>query len=198
MRPDAAMGRAACDAAERAFPAEGAVGAGCGATVGKVLGPVAAMPGGFGCFTTSCGEYTVTAVAAVNALGDVRDGDGRIIAGARGSDGRFVDAAAWLRTEGAAVAAVPPAGTSTTLAAVVTDAPATRPELEALARMAAAAFCRRITPVHTPFDGDVVFAASTAPEASGVGPLALLSTGSAAVYALEQAIERAVSRSVGS
>jgi L-aminopeptidase/D-esterase-like protein len=64
--------------------------------------------------------------------------------------------------------------------------------------MAAAAFCRRITPVHTPFDGDVVFAASTAPEASGIGPLGLLSTGSAAVYALEQAIERAVSRRVES
>ncbi|HSJ15706.1 MAG TPA: P1 family peptidase [Longimicrobiales bacterium] len=192
VRPGPAMGRAACEAASAEAPAEGRVGAGTGATVGKVLGPAAAMPGGFGCATSRFGEWTLTAVAAVNALGDVRAADGRIIAGARGADGAFVDSAVWLRKRGAAAADLPEAGTSTTLVAVVTDAPASRPELEALARMAATALARRITPVHTPIDGDVTFAASTSTEAAGIGAVALLGLGSAATDALERALERAV------
>jgi L-aminopeptidase/D-esterase-like protein len=59
--------------------------------------------------------------------------------------------------------------------------------------MAATALARRITPVNTPVDGDVVFAASTAAETQPIGPLALLAVGSLAAHALEQAIERAVS-----
>jgi L-aminopeptidase/D-esterase-like protein len=189
IRPDAAMGEAACLAANHT-PATGAVGAGCGATVGKILGPAAAMPGGTGIFTATEPAGTVTAVAVVNALGDVRDAQGRIIAGARRPDGSFADSAAILRL--GMPPAPPPAAGNTTLVAVITDAPLARTSLEALARMAATGVARRITPVHTPFDGDVVFAASTSPEPQAIEPAALLALGAVAAYATEQAIERAV------
>jgi L-aminopeptidase/D-esterase-like protein len=200
VRPDAAMGRAACAAARAAPPDEGRVGAGAGATVGKVLGMGGAEPGGFGCAVVACGAATVGAFAVVNAFGDVLGEDGRIIAGARGRDGRFADAAALLRhgalTTGAAGpdTAPPPPGTNTTLAAVVVDAALDRPALDALARMAAAALGRRIAPVHTPFDGDIVFALSTAvePVPAPLRPERLLELGAAAAHALAQAIERAM------
>jgi L-aminopeptidase/D-esterase-like protein len=188
VRPDAALGRAACDAAS-ATPASGRVGAGTGATVGKLLGPAGAMAGGCGIVTERSPHGAVTAVAVVNALGDVRDADGRIIAGARDAGGRLVDSAAHLR---AVPSAAPPLLANTTLVAVVTDAPLGRTELEALARLANTAVARRITPVHTPFDGDVLFAASTAPEAAPADPAALLALGEVAAHAVGQAIERAV------
>lgn len=190
VRPDQAMGEAACAAASRAPAPAGAVGAGCGATVGKILGPDAAMPGGAGIFTAADPAGTVTAVAVVNALGDVRDGSGAIVAGARLPDGTFADSAARLRRSPPPAPPLP-AG-HTTLVAVVTDAPLGRTELEALARMAATGVARRITPVHTPFDGDVVFAAATSPEAQPVSPALLLALGAVAAHAVEQAIERAV------
>jgi len=196
-RPDAAMGRAACDAAAPWPPSEGAVGAGAGATVGKLLGLAGADTGGFGCWAEPAGDFVIGAVAVVNALGDVRDAAGRIIAGARLPDGRFADAERVLRGRSdASVAAhfAEPAPTNTTLAVIVTDAPFARDSLAALARMAATALARRITPVHTPFDGDIVFALSTAATPVVTPPQRLLATGATAAYALEQAIERAVRR----
>ncbi len=194
--PDAAMGRAACEAAGTDV-AEGAVGAGTGATVGKITGPQAAMPGGVGTWSMSAGGVTVGALAVVNALGDVRDEAGRIIAGARRPDGGFVDAAALLRT-GAGPASFgrppqePSPGTNTTLAVVATDAPLTRPELHGLARAAGAALARRITPSGTPFDGDITFGLTTAESEEGVGAGGLLALSAVATYVLERAIERAV------
>ncbi|MGH7575625.1 MAG: P1 family peptidase [Longimicrobiales bacterium] len=195
-RPDAAMGRAACDDA-RPWPwAEGRVGAGTGATVGKLLGPEHASPGGFGCWIENGPSYNVLAAAVVNAVGDVLDAGGRVIAGARDAHGRFIDATRRLREEGITghfgrVTETPP-GTNTTLAVVATDAPLTRDALAALARMVGSAMARRISPVNTPFDGDIVFALSTAPAASTVEPGELLALGAAATWTLEQAIERAV------
>ncbi|MEJ2216769.1 MAG: P1 family peptidase [Gemmatimonadota bacterium] len=193
--PDAAMARAACEAAGTVVP-EGVVGAGTGATVGKITGPEGAVPGGVGTWSASAVGATVGALAVVNALGDVRDGDGRIIAGARGADGRFVDAAALLRSGEVDFGgpAEPSPGTNTTLAVVATDAPLTRSELHGLARAASAALARRITPAGTPFDGDITFALATAGE-SGVGPRGVLALSAVATQVLETAIERAVATS---
>jgi L-aminopeptidase/D-esterase-like protein len=193
VRPDAAMGRAACQAARAAAPAEGAVGAGAGATVGKVLGPAAADRGGFGCAAAASGAWRVMALAVVNALGDVLAADGRIVAGARDSRGGFADSARMLREGRGGAETLPPPGTNTTLAVVATDAPLDGTSLAVLARSAGAALGRRIAPVHTLFDGDVVFALSTARPAAPVPAEALLGLGAAAAAALEDAIERAVS-----
>ncbi len=194
-RPDAAMGRAACEDA-RPWPwAEGRVGVGTGATVGKLMGLESAVSGGFGCKLEHIEGWSVLALVVVNALGDVLDESGRVLAGARDTEGRFIDATRRLRAQGVSreferVASSP--GTNTTLAIVATDAPLARDALQALARMSGAAMGRRITPVHTPFDGDIVFAVSTSEEAAPVSPPELLALGAAGSYALEQAIERAV------
>ncbi|HEU5209308.1 MAG TPA: P1 family peptidase [Longimicrobiales bacterium] len=194
-RPDAALGEAACDDARAADVAEGAVGAGTGATVGKLLGPERASAGGLGIHTEHSTSGSISAVAVVNALGDVRGADGRIIAGARDASGAFADAEALLRNgalSGGRFGAS--AGTNTTLAAVVLDAPLTRAALQTVAHIAANALARRITPVNTPFDGDVVFALTTAPDTRELAPADLLSLGVRAGHALEQAIERGVAR----
>jgi L-aminopeptidase/D-esterase-like protein len=195
-RPDSETGDAAChDARERGF-AEGRVGAGRGATVGKIAGPEGSMPGGFGAWSVPFGGYRVGALAVVNALGDVLDGDGRIVAGARGPDGAFLDTAALLRAGGVGAGEMrlpdPVPGTSTTLAVVATDAPLSRVDLGRMARMAANALSRRISPVHTPFDGDVVFALSTAVEDAPSSSREMVALGAIAQAALEEAITRAV------
>ncbi|MEX0890545.1 MAG: P1 family peptidase [Gemmatimonadota bacterium] len=193
VRPDAAMGRAACAAARADAPAEGAVGAGTGATVGKVLGPAAAEPGGFGCASAACGAWRMVALVVVNALGDVLAADGSILAGARTPDGACADSARLLR-EGRAGAGGPlaPPGTNTTLAVVATDAPLDGAALLVLARAAGAALGRRISPVNTLFDGDVVCALSTAAVAAAVAPGTQLALGAAGAAVLEEALERAV------
>src|SRR5690606_4431354 len=116
--------------------------------------------------------------AVVNALGDVRASDGRIIAGARDASDAFADAEAMLRngTLGPGRFGVSP-GSNTTLAAVVLDAPLTRAALQTVAHIAANALARRITPVNTPFDGDVVFALTTATDTRELAPGDLLSMG---------------------
>lgn len=202
VRPDAAMGLAACEAAAAGAVAEGRVGAGAGATVGKILGPEAAQDGGLGCWSGRVAGHAFFGLAVVNALGDIRGEDGRIIAGARRSDGGFANAARLLREHGARagadfgrVAETPEPGTNTTLAVVATDAPLSRAALAALARMAATGVARRITPVNTPFDGDIVFALSTSAEAATVDPRDLLALGAAGAWVLEQAVERAVTDS---
>lgn len=196
-RPDAAMGRAACEAAGAGPIEEGRVGAGTGATVGKLRGMAGAAPGGLGAWSVEGPGCTVGALAVVNAIGDVLDGRGRILAGTRDEAGRFLDTARAIR-EGALVAEfahlarAPEPGTATTLAVVATDAPLTRIALESVARAAATAVARRISPVHTPFDGDITFALSTAAEPRELSPAFLLTLGVVAAHALELAIERAV------
>ncbi len=187
-RPTPAMAYEACERAT-ADPAEGAVGAGTGATVGKVAGTSRSMKGGVGCGSASAGKVEVCALAAVNSLGDVRDAEGRIIAGARGADGSWVDGAAFLARGDADDRFGELAGRSTTLCVVATNAAIDRAMLGALARAASAALYRRITPVATPFDGDVIFA--TAPMTGGVeANVAQLEV--LAVRALETVIERSV------
>jgi len=198
-RPTAQM---AYDACERASPNEideGSVGAGMGATVGKVAGPERAMKGGIGGAVMTIGSWSVGALAVVNALGDVRDASGRIIAGARADasgDLRFLDTARQLVAAGGAGAPAgsrfdPAVSSNTTLCVVATTAPLGRVELGQLARAAGAALFRRITPTGTSVDGDVVFALGPMipPESLGRAQMAVEAL---AVEALETAIERAV------
>lgn len=188
-RPTAAMGYEACQNAT-AEPAEGSVGAGTGATVGKAAGPAGAMKGGFGVGAADAGDVAVRALAVVNALGDVRDASGRIIAGARTSNREWLDSANWM-----AHGAGEPrrfdsvAGHNTTLCVVSTNIALDRVALGSVARAASAALYRRITPAGTSFDGDVIF--STSPTASEAAAPAL-QVEALAVEALEVAIERAV------
>src|SRR5690606_1504373 len=196
-RPDAAMGRAACEAATDGPIEEGRVGAGTGATVGKVRGIERAMPGGVGTWSVQGPGCTIGALAVVNAVGDVRDAHGRRGAGARGEDGGFIDTAKMIRDgglEGDRVGAVlgTRPGQNTTLAVIATDAPLDRVALQVIARAAALAMARRISPAHTTHDGDVVFAAATGAEARQPSPALLLTLGELAGHALEVAIERAV------
>jgi L-aminopeptidase/D-esterase-like protein len=185
-RPTAAM---AYDATQGATPrvGEGSVGAGTGATVGKAGGVERCMKGGVGAAIATAGDTTVGAIAVVNAFGDVRDRDGRIIAGARTQDG-FGDSVRLLRDQPVASRFGRQAMQNTTLAVVAASAPLSRIELQQLARAASAALVRRITPAGTSFDGDVVFAVAPL-EGRAVSPLQVEVL---AVEVLEQAIERAV------
>ncbi len=184
--PDEAMGRAACQAASTDAVEEGCVGAGTGATVGKIFGMGNAMKSGVGCAALRLpGDVAVAALAVTNAFGDVRREDGTILAGARGPDGSFVDTAAFLRSEQTHRMF---GGLNTTLAVVVTDATLDKAGCRKLAQMAQDALARTIRPIHTPFDGDTVFAVATnilpAPH------MAVL--GSAAADVLAEAILRSV------
>src|SRR5207244_2995081 len=130
----------ACTAAS-ADVAEGSVGAGTGATVGKALGPRAATKGGVGSWAASGGDIVVGALVVLNAVGNILDGSGAILAGARGADGTYVDALAHFGRGGA-----PFATRNTTLAVVATNATLDRTSLESLAQAAGDALARRIVP----------------------------------------------------
>ena len=188
-RPTAAMAYEAAEVAT-AHVAEGSIGAGTGATVGKISGPALAMKGGLGAGHSSAGALHVCAIAVVNALGDVRDAAGQIIAGARRDGAEWLDTARFIAMADQAPARFDSlAGRNTTLCVVATNADLGRVELGAVAQAATAALYRRITPVGSAFDGDMVFA--TSPVAGGMSaPQAQVEA--LAVIALESAIERAV------
>lgn len=192
-RPTPQMAWEACDRATTTGIAEGSVGAGTGTTVGKAAGPANAMKGGVGCAVVRAGTGTLVAAAlvVVNALGDVRDANGRIIAGAR-NNGGFADSSVLL------AGGPPPAFDrlqmqNTTLAVVALNATLSRADLGAVAEAAGAALHRRITPAGTAYDGDVVFA--LAPLSGGTTDP--VTAGVVASVALEQAIERAVRTALG-
>ncbi|MBZ0225511.1 MAG: P1 family peptidase [Comamonas sp.] len=173
IRPDAQAGYAACAATSRQHPAEGNVGAGTGATVGKLFGPELAMKSGIGTASVRLGEVTVGALVACNAVGDVIDpADGHTVAGARTADGRALRhcTPALLRGE-----ALHPllAGTHTTIGVVATDAPLTKAQASRLATTAHDGLARTINPVHTMMDGDTLFALSTGKAARSPGMVVL-------------------------
>lgn len=162
IRPDVAAGAAACAAASERPPEEGSVGAGAGATVGKLFGLPRGMKGGIGTAAARVGRVTVGAIVAVNAVGDVIDpATGAIVAGARNApDGRqrIGAAAAVARGE------LPPAlqaGMATTIGLVATDAQLTKAQARRLATVAHDGLARTINPVHTMWDGDCLFALAT-------------------------------------
>jgi L-aminopeptidase/D-esterase-like protein len=189
VRPDAAAGYRACQAASASPPAQGSVGAGTGATVGKLWGVDRAMRGGIGTASLTVGGITVGALVAVNAVGDVIDpGTGRPIAGARSADGRELlgTTAALLRGE-LPLQAFP--GGATTIGCVATDAVLTKAQCRRLASAAHDGLARSIDPIHTALDGDTVFALATGRTNVPADPL-LLTTMAATVTAA--AVLRAV------
>ncbi len=161
VRPDAAAGYAACRAASRTPPAEGNVGAGAGAVVGKMFGMEHAMKGGIGSASVRVGSVTVGALVACNAVGDVVDPDtGRPLAGARTHDGRALRDARRALLAGEAPHPLL-AGSNTTIGVIATDARLTKEQVRRLATVGHDGLARSINPVHTMSDGDTLFALAT-------------------------------------
>lgn len=158
VRPDAAMGEAACRAARAGPVAEGCVGAGAGATVGKLFGLRGAMKSGVGTWSTRIRGATVGALFVTNAFGDVLDlHSSAILAGSRDPDrGGFVGTAGYLTNHGLEGAF--PA--NTTLGVVATDARLTKAQATRLAILAQAGLARAVSPSHTSVDGDTIFVLS--------------------------------------
>lgn len=189
IRPTAACGYAAAERARTDTIEEGSVGAGAGATVGKLGGPGRAMKGGIGtALIEVAGGLQVAALMAVNAVGDVVDPDtGGIIAGVRTADGlRFADARTLLRQQPSATA---PGGENTTIGVIVTNAALAKPQLAVVARMAHDGLARAVRPAHTPADGDTIFALATGTHAGDVN---LLRVGALAADVTADAIVRGV------
>ena len=186
-RPDRAMGYAACVAAHTGPVEEGSVGAGTGATVGKLFGVERAMRGGLGCARVDVDGVAVGALMVVNAVGDVRDPDtGRLIAGARASAAgtELVDTASALE----AGAVLPRFGpVDTTIGVLATNASLGKAEAARLARRGFEGFERTLSPPHLPTDGDALFCLSI-----GEALMEPDALGAAAAEAVAIAITRAV------
>lgn len=161
IRPDRKAGYQACLNATDGKIEEGNVGAGAGATVGKIFGMKYAMKGGLGTASIQVEDLVVAAVAAVNCVGDVTDPrDGMILAGARNEeDNGFADATSALRAK--RYGGRPGKSENTTLAVVATNAAFNKSEMTKIAQMSHDGFARAIRPVHLPFDGDTIFSLST-------------------------------------
>jgi len=186
-RPSVAMGEAAASTANTDAVPEGCVGAGTGATVGKLYGLRQAMKGGLGTFTVMLSDGVMVAgLAVVNALGDVRDPEtGKIVAGAR----KAPDSREFVNTVEAMKAGAKGSfiRSNTTLGVVATNARLTKVQATKLAQFASLGMARTIYPVNTMFDGDTVFALSSGDRQADINIL-----GVAAADALAQAILRAV------
>lgn len=190
IRPTAESGYKACQAASSGKIEEGNVGAGAGATVGKMFGMKSAMKSGIGTASIHVGNtgIVVGAIVAVNAVGDVvNPQSGKIIAGARKPDGSgFIDSMAKLR-EGYRVQLA--AGTNTTIGVVATNVALDKTQMTKVAQMAHDGLARTIYPVHTLNDGDTIFAAATGaiPTRADHGAI-----GALAADVMAQAVLRAV------
>jgi L-aminopeptidase/D-esterase-like protein len=161
IRPDAASGYAACEAASSAPVSEGNVGAGTGAAVGKLFGIGRAMRGGIGSASVTVGGITVGALVAVNAIGDVIDpATSQVVAGARTADGTALFGTMQALLRGEVPAPLQP-GMATTIGVVATDAVLTKAQANKMAQMAHDGLARSINPVHTMTDGDTLFALAT-------------------------------------
>ena len=187
VRPTREMGEKAALAANDGPVAEGNVGAGTGATVGKIFGMKQAMKSGIGTASLTLGSgVVVAALIAVNALGDVIDpANGQIVAGARKAPGsrEFANSAVAMR-HGLNPA---PRGGNTVLAVVATNARLDRVQTNKLAALASLGIARTISPVNTMSDGDITFAISVGKERA-----VLDEVGVAAAEAMAKAVLRAV------
>jgi L-aminopeptidase/D-esterase-like protein len=195
IRPDAAAGYEAARLASPGPVAEGSVGAGAGATVGKLFGAASAMKGGVGTASIRLPDgVVVAALVAVNAMGDVVDpGSGRVLAGVRAADGKKVRGAIDALVAGAKPGR-PLSGQNTSIGVVATNVAMTKAEATKVAQMAHDGLARAIRPVHTPWDGDTLFALS-----AGTVKLdqATLVVGSLAAEAVSRAVVRAVTTATG-
>lgn len=195
VRPDADCGyRAARNAASGAVR-EGTVGAGAGATIGKLAGPERGMKGGIGTASVTLESgLTVAAIVAVNAVGDVIDPmSGRVVAGARTPDGTgLADARQLVR--GLDIGGADQSGGNTTIGVVATNARLTKSQVTKVAQMAHDGLARTIYPAHTPWDGDTMFALATGRLEGGAE---LLTVGALAADAVAEAVIRAVRAASG-
>ncbi len=198
VRPDAAMGYQACINASNHAVAEGNMGAGTGASVGKILGQKQAMKSGIGSASISIGKgLIVGALAAVNAFGDIVDpNSGSIIAGVRsakvgplqiGVPGYFADTLQLMKSFLGRTVLNFATRSNTVLGVVAVNASLTKTEMTKIAQMAQDGFARSIRPAHTMLDGDTVFAI-----ASGGKKADVSTVGAFAAEALAQAVARAV------
>lgn len=170
VKPDKAMARKACEAAEVNTPTEGNVGAGCGATVGKLCGPDYAMNSGLGMYAVQLGDLKVGAIVSVNACGDVYDETtNQILAGTLAPDKKhFADTEKTLyqmyMQMSAAAKAEAAKGqngvTNTTIGCILTNAKFDKAKLNKIAALAQNGYARSIRPVHTMMDGDTIYALS--------------------------------------
>jgi L-aminopeptidase/D-esterase-like protein len=190
IRPTADCGYRAAAAATAGSAVEGNVGAGSGATVGKLAGPSRAMRGGLGVASIATpGGLVVAALVVVNTVGDVIDpATGRVVAGARTADGKNL---ADVRTLIRSGTLAPPAlfGRNTTLAVVATNAALTKAQANRMAQLAHDGLARAISPAHTMFDGDTIFALATG---ARQGEPDMLTIGALAADAVAEAVVRAV------
>jgi L-aminopeptidase/D-esterase-like protein len=202
IRPDAQAGYAACVNASAQAPAQGNVGAGSGASVGKLFGMQRAMKGGIGTASVRVGSVTVGALVACNALGDVIDPDtGALIAGARHA-GVHGNSQGLCDTRRSLLAGVPPlpilAGTNTTIGVIATDAKLSKTQAQRLAQIGHDGLARSLNPVHTLSDGDTLFALSTGLAANSPGMTVLCVMAAEAVaLATVQAVKAAQGLQVG-
>jgi L-aminopeptidase/D-esterase-like protein len=189
VRPGIEEGYKACLAATEKEVPEGCVGAGTGATVGKMLGIEHATKSGVG--TASCkigDDVVVAALMAVNAVGDIIDyRTGKIIAGPRNEQNNGFLSTVELLTGGTFTYRKNPMATNTTLGVVATDANLTKEQVNKLAQMAHDGIARAINPCHTMYDGDAIFALSIGDK---VGDITALGTAAAELVA--DSIVRAV------
>jgi L-aminopeptidase/D-esterase-like protein len=194
VRPDAQAGFAACEAASTQAPAQGNVGAGAGATVGKMFGIAHAMKGGIGTASLAVDGVRIAALVAVNAAGDVIDpSTARVVAGSRQADGRTPRRI----TQALARGVMPPsivAGANTTIGIVATDAVLDKSQCARLATMSHDGLARCIDPVHTPTDGDTMFALATGAVARAL-PLSVL--GALAAEVTQRAVLNGVRAALG-
>ena len=187
VRPDQAMGYQACLNSEREEFAIGSLGAGTGATVGKVFGMERAMKGGLGSHCVKIGELIVGAVVAVNCLGDVIDpATGLIVAGAVQLDPfRFLDSEAGLLQQceqtGSRFAG------NTTIGAIITNATLTKAQATKVSSMAHDGYARTMRPAHTLLDGDTIFTLAVGNVAADISAV-----GALAAKVMEQAVLAAV------
>ena len=158
-RPDAAMGFAACEAASDAPVTNGSVGAGMGATVGRLLGKTSATKGGVGSASMSIGPISIAALIAVNAVGDVVDSGGNVLAGVRNPSAgpRFPGTLNLMRQLPSAPANV----TNTVIGVVATNARMDKEAVNKMAQMGQDGLAQAIRPAHTMFDGDTLFGLAT-------------------------------------
>ncbi len=198
VRPDAAAGYAACQAASRALPEEGNVGAGAGAVLGKIFGFDRAMKGGIGTASLTVDGVTVGAIVACNALGDVVDPEtGRVLAGARTADGR-----ALLDSRRALLRGDAPrpmmAASNTTIGVIATDAVLTKMQATRLATVGHDGLARAINPLHTLSDGDALFALGTGQSGKSLGMMTLCALAAeVAMLAVVRAIRAAQGVRIG-
>jgi len=190
IRPTADCGYRAAQAAGTGPVQEGNVGAGAGATVGKMRGGHLAMKGGIGTASIELPDgLVVAALVAVNAAGDVVDpATGQVVAGARTPDGKGLADVRTLLRAGALTPRAKP-GENTTLGVVATNARLTKTQATKVAQMAQDGVARAVVPAHTPFDGDTIFALATGVREQ---PADLLTVGALAADVVATAIVRAV------